>query len=374
MGPGVGYRPLMASIRPPSYDGSGIVNLVARIERAATGSSPSPDLERSLAAQIPEAHTTVLVLFDGLGTHQLDHPLARTLRAAHVGDLDAPFPTTTTVSLATVATGSNPIDHGLIAYQLWVPEVGQVVNTIHMTTMWGDAVDLEHRSFLPTPNLWERLSAAGTEPVTVQPAHFDRTPLTLSLYRGARFVPYATPDEAVERTVTEATVPGRFVFLYLPYIDFAAHVAGQSSDAYAEAMAVADDVWSRLVGELPVGVALVATADHGHVDVDEPCKVRLTRDQEDGLTLYGDARAMFVRGDGASLAADLPAEWLPIDAIRDLWGPGDGTAAFHDRRPDGVLFAHEGHAVFHRRSNDRLVGHHGGLSDAERVVPLLARV
>ena len=40
----------------------------------------------------------VLMLFDGLGAHQLEHPIAAGLRSARAATLDAPFPTTTTVS------------------------------------------------------------------------------------------------------------------------------------------------------------------------------------------------------------------------------------------------------------------------------------
>ncbi len=363
----------MASIIAPSYDGKGLVNLIAHIEGQATGTARAPGLDSSLASLMPSRRTTVLVLFDGLGSRQLDHPKGRTLAAAHVGDIDAPFPTTTTVSLATVATGVPPVGHGLIAYQLWIPQVGEVVNTIHMTTMWGGAIDQDHRSFLPRPNLWERMSSVGVEPVTIQPDHFDRTPLTLALYRGASFVPYGSLDDAADRTIEAASVPQRLVFLYVPHIDFAAHVSGQDSEAYTVAVEAVDALWGRLMTELPSDVALIATADHGHIDIDEVHKVRLTPAQHEGRILYGDARALFVKGDGASLARDLPAEWVPYEEITALWGPGPRHETFEERRPDGVVFAHDGYAIFHRRSNDRLVGHHGGLSDPERAVPLLIR-
>ncbi|NIR38997.1 MAG: alkaline phosphatase family protein, partial [Actinobacteria bacterium] len=62
------------------------------------------------------------VLFDGLGDGQLHHPAAAALAASRRAAIDAPFPTTTTVSLATIATGRSPAEHGLLGYQLWIPE------------------------------------------------------------------------------------------------------------------------------------------------------------------------------------------------------------------------------------------------------------
>jgi len=358
---------------PPKYDGRNLVNLVAEIEARSIGTSVSLRLDPSLSARIPMGRSTVLVLFDGLGSHQLSHTRAKHLSSARIGDIEAPFPTTTTVSLASVATGLSPAGHGLIAYQLWNPQVGHVMNTIHMTTMFGERIDQDHGSFLPEPNLWERLSHSGFEPVCVQPAHFDRTPLSLALYRGAAFMPYGSLDEALDRTVEAARAPGRFVFLYVPHIDFAAHVSGQSSNDYSIAMAAADDLWARLMTDLPDQTTLIGASDHGHIDVEEQNKVRLTRQQLRDLIVYGDARALFVRGDGASLARVLPADWIPIDDSTTLWGTGPRHERFEERRPDGILFAHDEYAIFHPRSNDRLIGHHGGLSDEERIVPLLVR-
>jgi hypothetical protein len=36
-----------------------------------------------------------------------------------------------------------------------------------------------------------------------------------------------------------------------------------------------------------------------------------------------------------------------------------------------VLIAEEGHIVLHRHSDKRMIGRHGGLSDAERLIPLM---
>lgn len=161
----------------PNYVGRGLVNLVAEIEHRLTGAAPSPTLDPDLADSIPSASTCVLVLFDGLGAHQLNHPNAHDLAAATTGVLDAPFPATTTVSLATVATGLPPSQHGLIAYKMWMPDIGSVVNTIHMTTPIGEPIpDLDAPGLLPSPNLWERLNASGIEPVVIQPGNFASTP------------------------------------------------------------------------------------------------------------------------------------------------------------------------------------------------------
>jgi len=359
------------SITVPDYAGGSLVNLVAELERRLTGTSPSPALHPEIAARIPEGSTYVLFLFDGLGALQLGHPAAASLAPAAVATIDAPFPATTTVSLATIATGRPPSQHGLIGYQLWIPQLSRVVNTIKWTTLWGDAVDYDTAGFLPAPNLWERLSAAGVEPITVQPGDFTGTPLSRLLYRGCRYEPAYTADETVDATVQLAAEPGRLVFTYLPHVDFAAHVGGQDSAGYARAVAAVADVWQRVAARLPEGAVMLGTADHGHVDFPRQRQIRIAAADHAGRTFYGDGRAMFVRGEGASLAERLPATWFPLEAMSGWWGPGPMHPAFAGRAPDGVLIADDGYLLLHRRSDDRLIGNHGALTDAERLIPLL---
>ena len=89
------------------------------------------------------------------------------------------------------------------------------------------------------------------------------------------------------------------------------------------------------------------------------------------MPTYGAPPVMFVRGDESPEFAPLPASWVPIDAMIDWWGPGPRHAAFAERAPDGVLVADDDSALLHSHSDKRLIGHHGGLTDEEREVPLL---
>lgn len=358
-------------MRLPDYTGGSTVNLVAELERRLRGDSPSPGLNPELAAVIPEAATYVFVLFDGLGDHQLDHPAAGTLQGHRQASLDSVFPSTTTVSLATIATALPPVAHGLLGYQLWIPEAETVVNTIKWTTLWGDPVEYPVGDLLPEPNLWERLAAAGCEPITVQPAHFVNSALSRALYRGCRFEPVFTEDEIVETTRDVAAVPGRLVLVYVPHVDFAAHVNGQDSAEYADAMDTATRVWERLARALPSDAVLIGSADHGHVDFPKDRQVAIAKEDHEDRTFYGDGRVMFVKGDGASLAPRLPARWVSIEDMTGWWGPGPAHPQFAGRAPDGALLADEGYLLLHRYSDNRMVGNHGGLTDPERRVPLL---
>jgi len=369
--PNINYRLPVLSITVPDYVGGSLSNLVSELEYRLARSSPGRRLDRALASEIPDASTYVLFLFDGLGTLQLDHTAAAPLKRALRGSIDAPFPATTTVSLATIATGLPPSQHGLLGYQLWLPEVDRVVNTIKWTTLWGESVGYDTTAFLPSPNLWERLADAGVEPITVQPGNFLGSPLSKALYRGCRIEAAFTLEETVDATVQLAAEPNRFVFSYLPHVDFAAHVYGQESVEYSEALTTVGWVWEQVAARLPDGAVMIGTADHGHIDFPKDRQIKIPKAAHDDRIFYGDGRALFVLGDGASLADDLPATWFPIEDIADWWGPGPHHPAFDDRAPDGILVAQDDRLLLHRHADDRMVGNHGALTDAERLIPLL---
>lgn len=358
-------------MQAPDYSGGSLVNLVAELERRLTGSAPHPGLHPELAARVPDADSYLLVLFDGLGDHQLSHPAAAPLVADRVAAIDAGFPTTTTVSMATVATGLTPTEHGLLGYQMRVPETGHIVNTIKWTTLWGDPLDHDVDDFLPSPNLWERLSAAGAEAVTLQPWNFHESAMSRMLYRGCRFEPWDEEDAAAEAAAALAAVPGRLVFLYVPHLDFAAHVSGQEGDEYGRAMRTIARMWELTTHRLPGHAAAVGTADHGHIDVAPGSRFAIPRADHDGREFGGDPRALFVYGERGDLSDRLPGTWRPRAEMEHWWGPGDPHPSFDERAPGAVVTAGPGRSILHKHADDRLIGQHGGLSDEELRIPLL---
>lgn len=361
---------LPRAMRTPDYMGGGLVNLAAELERRLTGRSPSPPLHADLASRIPDADSYVLVLIDGLGDGQLDHPESGRLRAARVAALDASFSTQTTVNTSTLATGLAPAQHGLISYQLRLGT--KVLNTIYWFTDDG-APSLENPdTFLPSPNLAERVSAAGCRVVATEPGAFVGSPLDRVLFRGAISQGTYSDAEGIELALEASSTPGTLVLLYLPHVDAAAHAAGQESDLYVAALRQVADTWERLADGLPRGVVAVGTADHGHVDI--PARNRIALPPNDALIFSGDNRVVYVSGspaDGALLTESIPATWVPVEDAEGLWGPGPFHEQFAARLPDGLLFADEGYALVPPGTVDEMVGHHGGVTEDELRVPIL---
>lgn len=354
----------------PSYDGAGLVNLVAELEGRLTGETPHVGLQTDLAALIPDADTYVFVLFDGLGVAQLAGPHAEPFARSMRGTLQAPFPTTTSVSLATIATGLPPAQHGLVSHLMWMESLGVVVNSLKWLKVTGEPVGYDYPSVLPRSNLWERLRSKGVEPVTVQPANFSGSPLSRLLYRGARFEGAWDVDDLVTATTQLAGSSKRLIFTYVPHVDYAGHVFGLASEEFIEAMRTAVGVWDGLAASLPPEVALIATADHGLLEFTEDQKL-LIRDKRFGsLRFAGDTRGVQLWGDW-----DLMVELADMSggALVDpgpLLGPNPTEVAM-SRLGDKVLLPPDDVAVIPKGFDKRLRCYHGGLSSDEVEIPLL---
>lgn len=356
----------------PDYTRSGLVNLVAELERDLTGEAAVPGLD---PGRVPAAEGYVVAVFDGLGSRQLAHPVLDPVREHAVGDLTAGFPTTTTTSMATLATGLPPVAHGLIGHMLRLPGVTDPVNVLKWVTPAGRDVAHDYATVLPRPNLWERLWRSGVEPITVQPGPFMGTPLSRVLYRGCRFEPAWSVEELVQATVDVAG-PGRFVLTYFPEVDVAAHIDGQDSDSYREALEKAAGIWVELVRRLPAELGLVGTADHGHIDYRTSDKL-LVRDRKyDPLRFFGDPRSVYVSGPAGlidDLAAETRAASVHLPELLRWLGQEPSHPQLEHRLPDRLLLASPGTVLLPRPFDKRLVGYHGGLEPAEALVPLLVR-
>jgi hypothetical protein len=357
-------------VQPPSYEGRGLVNLVAEIEHRLTGSASWSRIDPEISPAIPDADTYVLVLFDGLGVSQLEHGKAVSLAGAMVDSLEAPFPTTTSVSLSTIATGLPPSRHGQVAHLTWMENLGQVVNCLKWVNLAGEAVHYDYGSVLPSPNLWERLRSAKVEPITVQPGDFAASPLSRVLYRGARFEGIWDIEELATATAQLAGEPGRFVFAYFPLVDVAGHVYGLGSDEFSDAMSMAVRVWEQISVALPPGAALLGTSDHGLVEFSEANKLIIRDPRFDDLRLAGDTRGVHMWA-GDELIRDFAAE--TDGELADpsaLIGP-DPTDTALTRLGRRLVLAPEDKVIIPKGFDKRLRCYHGGLSTDEVRIPLL---
>jgi hypothetical protein len=328
------------------------------------------------------ARRVAVLLVDGLGADlvRAHADLAPTLAAlaSPVGDLSAPCPSTTPVSLATLGTGLPPGSHGILGFVTDIPGEDRTLNHVQ----WADD---------PDPDVWqarrtvfEQAEAAGVSATAVGPYAYAGSGLTRAVYRGATYTGAVSHGDLCALVLGSlAASPRALVYGYLPELDLTGHVRGVDSPGWRAQLAFIDRVVEELVAGLPDDAALLVTADHGMLDV--PAGTRLDLDEEPDLTdgvrlLAGEPRARYVHTEPGA-EDDVLHRWREVlgdrawvgsraDAVASgIFGPVDEAVAA--RIGDVVALARGTWALTTPRLEpgpSRLAAYHGSLT----ATPLLA--
>ncbi len=321
--------------------------------------------------------------------------LAPTLAAlaSPAGDLSAPCPSTTPVSLATLGTGLPPGSHGILGFvtdRSWRgrgDRGGQALNHVR----WADDPDPRRVAGATARSSSRPPPPASTSPPSGPYAYAGSGLTARRLPRGAAIPASVGPrrPDAPGSTPRSPPAPRTLVYGYLAELDLTGHVRGVDSPAWRAQLQLVDRMVEQLVDGLPDDAALLVTADHGMLDVADDTRLDL-----DGRSRPGRRRPAARRRAAGPLRARRARcgrptccdRWRAVlgdrawvvdrdEAIASgIFGPvDDGARRPHRRRrrtgPRAL-------GLWSRRAHEpgpsRLAAYHGSLTATELAIPLLA--
>jgi len=396
----------------PDYEGRGLLNVPATVldllgARDAGDAPPLADLDPALHEGVRQV---VVVLADGLGWWQLEmlcdrgetpflaalRERARVRDRAQLLEATTVFPSTTAAAITTLNTGRTPLEHGNIAYFIWLEEFAQVTAMLR----WGPAITrrgsyfddpaVDPLRFVKVPSIHARLRERGIPSYVIEPELFRSEAMTRMHAAEANFLGYVVPSTMGVRLHTALTDAPRpsYVYAYWSGIDTVSHLYGPRSQEAAIEAAIFDLALRHgLAGRAAGDTLVLLTADHGHATTDPDKLLDVVGDQELSALLRnppaGEPRLVFLHTDHAArVRGHLDQRWPGSFTLLDrdelieagLFGRGDPTTA---RRRigevvamlDGDLAASivkvDGQTLRHR-------GSHGGMSSDEMRIPILA--
>jgi len=332
----------------------------------------------------------LLFLVDGLGADAVakyaSHIPTLSSLIRH-GAVKTSFPSTTATSLATLTTGVNPGEHGMLGYTVQVPRSGgRILNSLK----WDERVD--PYIWQPVSTLFERAVAQDINVTHVAAKRYEDTGFTRAVFRGAKYRGANAHADLITETVAALKETPAFVYLYVNDLDVAGHSDGVGSDQWLAALSGIDQLVATLLQKLPRQTRLWLTADHGMINVGEKIVIGQGNNLAENIaTIAGEPRARHLYlsdGAGASEIADVASQWEEFlgekasvytreKAIAaDLFG-NQVSADAADRMGDVIVVAH-GDLILIEAEREKqegaMVGHHGGASDIESYVPLLTAV
>lgn len=229
-----------------------------------------------LVEALAGARSVVTVLFDGVGERQLATHVPRGALARYrLRTLDSVFPSSTAPAVTSLATAAPPAEHGNPAWLIWSEHARAIVRTLPMDVR-GDRRRAVSAADTWSWRPWPERAAAPS--FALLPREIADSEYSRHAYGGSSRLPYARLDEIASMVVDAlcAAPQGASVFVYLPQFDAASHEAGWQSDAAAQVLGDFDRWFAALVERLrDVDALVLATADHGFVDVAARDQLRL---------------------------------------------------------------------------------------------------
>ncbi|MEM0155243.1 MAG: alkaline phosphatase family protein [Thermoplasmataceae archaeon] len=356
----------------PEYGGNSILNLSVSIAKRFGVKRPGRGLK-----DLDLNKKVIMVLLDGFGSHIMKNSgISDTYRP-----ITTVFPSTTSSVLATIATGMPPADHGLIGYIAFSRELGTRINVLDYTLPGtGSSVEKLGKMsavFGEIKPIASELDSATA--IAIIPHYHTRSPLSLALYGGAKVAGYLNLWDALAQVHFSAAQGMDYIFLYVPYIDTAAHVYGP----YSEATAItANEIYSavrKYLSKLTKNYDVLITADHGHIEVSDNIYLDADRELMEKLEVppYGDVRMIsldsreditpYIRGKYENLPTFSRKEVSP------LFG-GQENNVIKRRVGSYVAVATDRKAYLTkslRDENATLKGHHSSLFMEEMEIPLV---
>lgn len=346
----------------------------------------------------PRCRNAAVLLVDGLGWTLLDEyaadaPFLSSLATGSPGR--AGFPSTTVTSLTSLGTGRCAGEHGIVGYSFAEPDGGLLHPLSWSTHPTSDGAG-RRRSLLdqwppeiaqPQDTVLERAATAGVDVRIAVPSEFAGTGLTRAAFRGSRFRGTHAMGDLAAELLAAAESPGpTLCYGYHGHLDMLGHVHGPGSLPWRMQLAQIDRLVAAIAERLPSSTVLTVVADHGMVEIDP--SAAWDADTNPALTagvrmLGGDVRARHVYTEPGA-EADVQAAWRetlgPDDvvltrqqAIDEGWFGPTVTDEARWRIGDVLAVLREGGVVrsVAEPTESRLRGHHGSLTAAEVLIPLL---
>lgn len=325
-----------------------------------------------------------LVLIDGLGKNAIDQFAQKrnfVTGFEYVRTLSATFPSTTAASLTTLGTGLPVGKHGMVGYTMRVPNSGNPERILN-ALKWDERVDPEF--WQPNLTLFERASNSGIAVSHIAAARYENSGFTRAALRGANYRKANTIAEQITATAEALKGSNSFSYVYINDVDEASHAHGLGSEKFLNALDKVEALISGLIKELPSGVRIWITSDHGMINKKEYVVIGKNNDLLTGVNLMAGeprVRYLYVSPEDVEQVA---RKWLDYfgskidlktrsEAISQKLFGDSVSEEFVERIGDLIVIANDDLILVEQEREMlqiAMVGHHGGLTRAEVEIPL----
>lgn len=398
----------------PQYNGYSLYNAISTIFDLLEIKNINTPLALDLKKYKNKNNKIVFFLMDGFGFNQYKNLLDRidflkTLTTkGFVYPITSGFPSTTSASVTTIATGLTPQQHGLFEWNLYMEELGEIIQTLPFSSLGRKTKtdSLLEKGAKPEllinkPTIYEAL-----EKEKVQNYVFHHQVVTKSVYSmvstgTAKRIPYRYLSDlliSLRKSIIAEKGPA-FFYVYWSGIDSQGHKYSPISEEYfLEAKIFFDSLqkefFAHFEKEKVKNTLFLMTADHGQVSIDANKTIYLNHDKKlfeafsmnkngEKILPWGSPRDVFLaieerkREEIIVYLKETYGKYALILRTEEavgagLFGDGSPNSEFLHRLGNIVVLPFYGNTIWYEHIKGELLeykGHHGGLTEDEMLIP-----
>lgn len=376
----------------PNYHGGSIVNLMSSVAGAFNVKMPYPELRILPSEHLRNIRNIVLIVIDGLGYEYLKDKEG-ILNENLAGKMTSVFLPTTASAITTFLTGVAPQQHAYTGWFMHLKEIGAVTTILPFSPRFGgDSLaksGFKIQDFLNQKAFTSRIKASN---FCINPGRIARSEFSSEMSKNSKILGYDNPDGFFRQIVKAVNSNKRrkYIYAYWPEFDKVNHKHGighNKSNAHFKRL---EKKIRRLAASIRgTNTLLIVTADHGFINSSVERTIKLEDHPKlkacltlplcgEGRTAYCYVRPAkthefesYVRTRLANYCYMFKSQEL-ID--KGYFGLFNVNPRLIDRIGDYVLIFKENYIIkdiVAKRKKEVHIGHHGGVSREEMIVPLV---
>lgn len=349
--------------------------------------------------------TIVLMVIDGVGFQLLNKIISSfSVGLPQPNKLLTIYPSTTAAVLTTLSTGKLAGEHGMIDWNLYIPEINMLIESIPFRPIGAKEYDvLAKEGFKATllfrgNTIFSKIRESGLKCKAYLRAHIYNTSYSKRLLRGCEIKPYINPSDLLVklRKDLNGKSPSSLYYVYIESPDTISHLYGYNvEEQYVDIKVIlrllVDEFIKKLNKEISRDTVLVIVSDHGLITYDPHYIIYLNNIRR---YLNVDNNGIpIVSGSPRNVYLHIKNEFL--DRVRrkleDMLGNraliydkkeflktgllGNIRNIFLNRIGDIIILPNKSTCIWFKHTPQKKVsvfGFHGGLSEDEMIIPIIS--
>lgn len=397
--------PISSQFIFPQYDGLSLANIPGTILENFGTKSPNPSLKNEISKKIYGSEKIILLLIDGLGFVSWEKHCRKISKEIEVFPLTSVFPSTTPATITTMNSGLLPSEHGLPEWFIYLKEIDNVIESLPFTPVGEKGPDyLARHGYSPKllfnkQTVYEKLAEKRIKSYTFINNNYADSAYNKVALKKSIITPYKEAPDLIKSLVSclKKERGKAYFYIYYDKVDNISHRFGPSSKEYKEAVKeVINNVVKRIMKECSFSqkTTLLITADHGQIKTFPEKTIYLNQllKLERNLKRSKNNRKILPWGNARDVFLDIKKDKLEetftylshtlkgkatvlkiSDAISyGLFGKSVLSQRFIDRIGNILILPDKKNTVWYEYLKGykySLLGHHGGLSEEEMLIP-----